>query len=316
MRVLVFGAGAIGSAFGGFLSPHHEVTLLGRRTHLEAIHKNGLRVSGIWGNHRFRNLKLVHRFDALLKEKEKFDLILVTVKSYDTESAAKSIRKILGPKTLVLSLQNGIGNIETLQAHLPKKQILAGRIIFGVETTYQGSIKITVIAEPAAIGEPLGGKITPRVKKLVKLIHQAGIPAVPTSNVQGRLWLKVIYNASLNPLASLLHCHYGKLTESVATRMLMNQVIEEVYSVMHKTKIQLPVPDARAYQKLFYSKLVPRTFNHHPSMLQDLQHGKQTEIDSITGAVVRLGKKGRVPTPINQKLLALIREKEKSHARR
>lgn len=311
MNILVYGAGAIGSVFGGFLSRDHKVTLLGRKPHLEAIRKKGLRVSGIWGRHAFRNLKLETNARHLIKAKSKFDLILVTVKSYDTREAARAIRKMLSPKTLVISLQNGLGNVEALRRELPRSQVLAGRVIFGVELDRPGRVCVTVMAAPTAVGETYRNQITARVKRIAKIFDDAGIPSVPSANVQSLLWAKVIYNAALNPLATLVGCHYGFLTEHVLTRRVMDEVIEEVYRVACKMRIRLPQRTPEEYRKLFYSKLVPRTYNHHPSMLQDIRKGKRTEIDAMNGAILRLGRKGAIPTPVNQLLVKWIRHLEK-----
>lgn len=310
-RVLVFGAGAVGSTFGGFLSPHAEITLLGRKKHLEAISKHGLSISGIWGNFNF------DRFALATSEKELegkvFDLVLLTVKAYDTLQAARAIQKIATSKTFILSLQNGLGNIETLHRFFPKERVLGGRVIFGAKTPAPGKIEITVMAEPVAIGETSAKKITPRVKNIADWIHQAGIPAVACADIQSTLWRKVIYNCALNPLCSLLNCHYGYLTEKKSTLNVMNQVIVEIYSVAKKYKVKLHPATPKQYQKLFYSKLVPRTYHHHPSMLQDLQKGKRTEIESLNGAIERWGKQKKIPVPVNALLAQMIREREKEN---
>ncbi len=311
MKILVFGAGAIGSAFGGFLSKYHDVTLLGRLRHLRAIRSRGLEVSGIWGRHTFRNFRLETDFKNLVPQKPFFDLILVTVKSYDTYAAGRAVRKIAGPGTLVVSLQNGLGNIEALRRFLPSKQVLAGRVIFGVEVPGPGRIKITVIAAPTAVGETHVKRVTPRVRRLAKIFVQAGLPAVAVRDVESLLWAKVIYNCALNPLASLLECHYGLLAETGITRLVMEDVIREIYSVARCARVRLEPQDSGGYIRLFYRKLVPRTYHHHPSMLQDLQNGKPTEIGALNGAIVRLGRELGVGTPVNRALEFLIRRKER-----
>jgi 2-dehydropantoate 2-reductase len=310
MRILVFGAGAVGQAFGGFLSRQHDVMLLGRRRYGEAIRRRGLRVSGIWGRHCFRKLRFVASA-AGLRGAGPFDLVLVTVKSYDTPAAARALRKLIAPGTPVLALQNGLGNIEALQAALGRGRVLAGRVIFGVEVPAPGRIRITVIAAPTAVGETAVKKITPRVRAIARAFNRAGLPSVPAADVAGRLWAKVVYNAALNPLASLLGCHYGRLTEQAFTRTLMDAVIREAYAVAGRAGINMRPPTADAYRREFYGKLVPRTYNHHPSMLQDLVAGKHTEIGALNGAIVRLGRRYGVKTPVNRRLLALIRGAER-----
>ncbi|MDD5216832.1 MAG: 2-dehydropantoate 2-reductase [Candidatus Omnitrophica bacterium] len=324
MKILVFGAGAIGSAFGGFLSAQHEVTLLGRRRHLEAVRRNGLKVSGIWGRHTFRRLSLETDFEGLAHRRPEYDLILVTVKSFDTARAAGMIKRILRPGTVVLSLQNGLGNVEALHRRLPAGQVLAGRVIFGVELLSAtrgkpdggGQIKITVSAEPTAVGETVKRAVTPRVKRLAVLFSKAGIATVPCSDIDSLLWKKVAYNCALNPLASLLKTHYGFLGENGITRLIMDEVVEEIFDVAKAAGISMKPSAAGKYLKLFYGKLLPRTYHHHPSMLQDLNRGRPTEIDALNGAIVRLGRKYRVPAPVNRRLTELIKQEERLCPRR
>ncbi len=317
MNILVFGAGAIGSAFGGFLSKRHAVTLIGRKEHLEVIRKQGLKVTGIWGRHTFHFHQLEKDARQLKPKSLPFDLVLITVKSYDTEKAAKALRPLIHPQTLFISLQNGLGNIETLEKYLPKSRILAGRVIFGVELKKPGTIHVSVMASPTAIGEVLHPReLTPRAIRISKIFEESKLPCRAVKNIQSFLWAKVIYNAALNPLASLLSSHYGFLGETALTRAIMEAVIKEIYAVAEKARIPLYPKNARGYQKLFYSKLLPRTYHHHPSMLQDLQRGKPTEINALNGMVVKLGRRFKVPVPFNAFLTKMIRGEEKKRAKK
>ena len=305
MKILVFGAGAIGSAFGGFLSPFHDVTLLGRPRHLETIRKRGLRVEGIWGNHRFSNFHLAVDAASLFRSKPVFHLILITVKSYDTVEAARFLQGKIGGETLLLSLQNGIGNVEILHRFLPPRQVLAGRVITGVEME-PGKIRVTVTADKIRLGETTVKRVTPRVKTLARIFSKGGLPATAVADVQKYLWAKLIYNCVLNPLASLLGVPYGTLSEWGSTRFLMDEIIREAYRVAARKRVKLDPPTAEGYRQLFYRKLVPETYGHHPSMLQDLRQGKQTEIEAMNGELVRLGRAVSISTPFNRLLTELI----------
>jgi 2-dehydropantoate 2-reductase len=221
---------------------------------------------------------------------------------------ARFLRGRIRPETLVLSLQNGIGNVETLHEFLLPKQVLAGRVITGVEIK-PGKIKITVSADLTRIGETTLKRITGRVKTIARIFSEAGLPTRAVPDVEKYLWAKLAYNSALNPLASLLKVHYGALAESESTRLLMEEMIREVYGVAKKKKVKLDPSTAEGYIRLFYQKLVPRTYAHHPSMLYDLRQGKRTEIDALNGAVVRLGQSLRVPTPFNQLLTELIKNR-------
>ena len=316
MKILVYGAGAIGMAFGGFLSRFHEVTLLGRAAHLEAIRRRGLRVQGIWGKHCFRGFRLADSVRSRAVAAGGFDRILLCVKSYDTEAAAHELKKIAGPATAVVSLQNGLGNLETLSRFLPRRQLIGGRVIFGVEVPEPGAIRVTVIANPTALGEASCRNMTARVRQMAADFTRAGLPSTACKNIEGVLWAKVVYNAALNPLASLLGCHYGFLGEHPLTRSLMNDVIAEIYAVTKKSGIPMKPETAGAYQKLFYSHLVPSTYDHHPSMLQDLQCGRRTEIEALNGAVVRAAARLRVPVPVNRYLYRELLRRDHASGRR
>lgn len=311
MKILVFGAGAVGLTVGGFLSRDHDVTLLGRPRYLNPIRKKGLTVSGIWGRHHFPRFSFALSLAQVKKFKTRFDLVLITVKAYDTERAAREIKKIAGPKTLLLSLQNGLGNIEALHRYFPKKRVLAGRIIFGVEMLAPARVKVTVMAEPSAIGETYKKGKSARAIKIAAMLSRAGVPAAVCQDVKALLWAKVIYNCALNPLASVLGSHYGFLMEKEITRMLMDEAVREIYAVAKKARVYLKPETAEEYLALFYSKLVPRTYAHHPSMLQDLRNGKKTEIEALNGAIAKIGKKFSVPTPVNAMLADMIRQKER-----
>lgn len=309
MKILIFGTGAMGSAFGGFLSrSDHEIYLYGRPWHLNAIRRRGLKVTGIWGHHTFRKFKLVTDF-TILERTKPYDLILLTVKSFDTEKAARELRRIVSPKTLLVTIQNGLGNIETLHRFFPKKQVLAARVIFGVEI-WPGKIKITVSADRVLVGETALRKVTPRVRALASLFTNSGIKARTVADIRKPLWAKVIYNAALNPLASLLGVHYGALLEIPVTRELMKQIVDEIYQTAARLGLRLEPKTAKAYTKLLFERLTPATYDHHPSMLQDLLKGNRTEIDAMNGAIVRLGARAGIRTPINQLITSLVKMRE------
>lgn len=310
-KILVFGAGAIGLTFGGFLSAAHDVTLLGRPRHLEQIRKKGLKLSGIWGRHCFKRLSLITEMSELEKKPEPYDLILVCVKSYDTGAAARSVKSLAQKSTAVLSLQNGLGNIEELHKYLDPRQVLAGRVIFGAETLGPGQVKITVIASPTAVGETAVNVGMSRAKKISALFNRAGLPAEPVKDIRTRLWAKVAYNCALNPLASMIGSHYGFLGEHELTRAMMEETIREIYLVAEKMKLRMNPRTHKNYTRLFYRKLLPMTYNHHPSMLQDLMNKKKTEIESLNGAVVRYAESLGVNVPVNRFLACAIRRLEK-----
>ncbi|MCP8314754.1 MAG: 2-dehydropantoate 2-reductase, partial [archaeon] len=151
MKILIMGAGAIGSVFGGFLSNSQDVTLIGRVSHISAIRKKGLRISGIWGEHLFKNLKAFTSADEC-REFSPYDLILITTKSYDTEYATKQILPLIKEDSIVVSVQNGIGNEEIISKMVGKERTMGGMAIFGAMLIKPGHVKVTVYASECLFG--------------------------------------------------------------------------------------------------------------------------------------------------------------------
>ena len=316
-RILVAGAGALGSVFGGFLRlAGHDVTLLGRPAHLDAIQAAGLHIGGIWGDHRATGFTTVTEVEALCG---RFDVLLLTVKSYDTAAVVRATAAVLADDGVVISLQNGLGNVETIEQCAAHGRILAGRtlagrtlagrVIFGAEVTHPGSVQVTVYAEPVLLGAWRAG-VDPQLDEQARIwsAHCAasGIPTQYCDALPAALWGKVLYNAALNPLGALLGVHYGALTEHADTRAIMNAVIDEAYAVARADGVQLAWDSAAAYRAAFYERLVPATFHHRSSMLQDLERGRPTEIEAINGQVGHRGAAHGVATPANELLTRLV----------
>ena len=308
MRVLVLGAGAVGSVLGGFLAKAgHEVTLLGRTPHMEAVHKNGLRISGIWGEHLVKKLATATAPDQVSGS---FDWIFVTVKSHQTADAASLIPRWLSPSTLVCAFQNGLGNYEALVKTVPAERLALGRVITGVDLE-PGAIRVTVSADDVRIGAPDARVPKARIEALVAALKASGVPASAAPNIMTVIWAKVLYNCALNGLSAMLEVPYGALLDLEATRRLMPVIIDEAYQVAAARGVKLEPPTATAYTELLFTKLIPSTTRHYASMLADLRRGKVTEIDAMNGAIVRLGQEAKVPTPANALIARLVHEKEK-----
>lgn len=307
MRVLVAGAGALGSVFGGFLRRAGlDVTLFGRAGHLDAIQRDGLTVDGIWGTHRVDGFAVATDVAAL---RGRFDAILLAVKSYDTAAVAEAVAPLLADTGIAISLQNGLGNVEALEAAVGAQRALGARVIFGATVAAAGHARVTVFADPTAVGALAPGAHPKRdaaARRWAAIIDTAGVPAVATDRLAALLWAKVFYNAALNPLGALLGAHYGALPEHPESRAVMDRVIDEAFAVARAENVALPWASAAEYQQEFYGRLVPATYDHRSSMLQDLERGRRTEIDAINGAVWRRGAAHGINTPVNETLTRLV----------
>ncbi|MCS4542045.1 MAG: ketopantoate reductase family protein [Euryarchaeota archaeon] len=304
MKVLVMGAGAVGSVVGGMLAKSgNDVTLVGRPWHMDAIKNNGLKISGLWGEFKV-DVKAVYSTEDI----EPQDLILMTTKAYDTEGAVKQILHLVKSDTLILSLQNGIGNCEIIEKYIPKS-VLGGMVITGFEIVKPGEVRVTVHAESVKIGE-LDGKITERAKRVVDMFNQAGIPTELSQNIRSVIWGKALYNSALNPLGAILKVKYGELAAG-GTWKTIEKIIEEAFEVARAEKIELKWKNTDEYLEYLKSHQLPPTSEHRSSMLQDIEKGKKTEIDFLNGVFVELGKIHGIPTPVNETLVNLVEFLEK-----
>jgi 2-dehydropantoate 2-reductase len=305
--ILVAGAGAIGSVVGGLLAAAGwPVTLLGRRAHLEAIRARGLAIEGLFGAHRVRGLECATEPAGL---RGPFVAVFLTTKAWDTAAVATAGAPHLAADGILVSLQNGLGNVEAAARAVGARRVLGGRVIFGAELVEPGRARVTVFAEPVLLGSPDPGD---RVRQdaaaaWATQLAAAGIPSEPTDALVAELWGKVLYNAALNPLGALLGVSYGDLAAHSDARAVMDTVIEEAFAVARAEGVPLRWPDAAAYRAAFYGRLVPATADHRSSMLQDMERGRPTEVDAINGEVAARGAARGVPAPVNATLTRLIR---------
>lgn len=308
LRILVMGAGAMGTAVGGFMSQAgHAVTLVGRRAHMDAIRREGLRITGIWGEHHVTNLNTRTDVAGLSGD---FDLVIIAVKSYDTADAIADVRHLVGGETLVCSYQNGLGNAETIASAIGWERTVAARVIYGVWLPQPGTADITVIANPTAVGACHPATRVPRVREIAEAMNAAGLPTVYTEHVATLLWGKVAYNCALNPLSALLDVPYGVLKETAHTRETMREVVEELYAVAGAMDVPLEPRRADEYYQLLLDKLIPPTAAHYASMREDFRLKRPTEIDALNGAICRFGGAKNIDCPTNIMLTRLIRARE------
>ncbi len=309
MRVLVMGAGALGSAVGGFLArAGHTVTLVGRPPHMHAIATQGLRITGIWGEHLVSNLATATDTGAL--EPGNFDLILITVKSYDTRAAVTAIAPLVDDDTLVCSYQNGLGNAEIIAETVGWRRTVGARAIYGVWLPEPGSAEITVIANPTALGVYSPDAPAGRVRAIAEAMNASGVPTIYTDSIATVLWGKVAYNCALNPLSALLDVPYGALLDTGHTRAIMRDVIHELYAVGQAMNVCLDPDTPEAYVTLLFERLIPPTARHYASMREDFRLKRCTEIDALNGAICRYAEERGVSCPVNLLLTRLVHARE------
>ncbi len=311
MRFMIYGAGALGQAIGCMLAVEgHQVDLVLRPRFMASIQNTGLEVTGVLGEYRARPDQLGLLPDLKGREGRCYDCILLTTKTYDTDTALQHIAELAGCDCPIVSLQNGCGNLEKLEQHFGPKRSLAGRVITGFAIERPGSVRITVSADAVHVGGCVRGVIPKAARRMSEALDHAGLPCIAVADIHRSLFAKLLYNCALNPLGAILGVHYGALVEKKETRGVMDRVLEETFAVIKAMGGTTPWPDVAHYRTIFYEQLIPATYDHRPSMLQDLENKKPTEVDAMVGYVATQGRKYGVATPCCEILAALVRFKE------
>lgn len=187
-------------------------------------------------------------------------------------------------------MQNGWGNDLPYRNYFNKDKVYCARVITGFERSKRNTSKVTVHAAPLIIGSLYGCDLEP-IKPLADILNKAGMESKASNDVVKALWAKMLYNCSLNTLGAVLGVNYGKLSECENAKVIMNNIIDEVFNTMVSCGYSTFYNSSREYKKEFYEKLIPSTYEHRASTLQDMEKGIKTEIDSLLGIIIKLGRK-------------------------
>lgn len=309
MKIAILGAGALGCAIGAALTEAgHETWLLNRSAaHVEAMRRHGLRVDDDKGTRQ-----VAVRATTRADEAGAVDLVVVLVKSFHTEAAMRGAMALMGPDTLVLSLQNGLGHEEVLADIVGRERVLAGKTYVGGVMRAPGHIQSGVAGKATYIGE-LDGRVTERVQAIAGAFNAAGLATTVSDNIVGTMWDKLLVNVATGAVTGITGLTYGQLYGEPLLEQTALAAVAEAMAVAHAAGVRLSF--ARAEQAwTLAAEGLPASFK--TSMLQSLEKGSVTEIDFINGAVVRGGQRHGVPTPVNATLVACIKGIERAIADR
>ncbi|KDE57693.1 2-dehydropantoate 2-reductase [Halostagnicola sp. A56] len=298
MQIVVFGAGSLGSLLGGVLAREHEVTLVARDAHADAVRADGLRLEG-------ELEAVVHPRATTDGTGLEADLAVVAVKAFDTESAAKTLAT--GRFDAVLSVQNGMGNEATLAESL-EAPILSGTVTYGAILRESGLVECTGVGE-IALGPRDGGRSS-LATAVGEAFEQAGLETTVAEDMPVRRWRKLAVNAGINPITALTATENGAVLESPANAVA-RAATRETARTARATGVSLANRDALEAMET----VAAETRTNTSSMAQDVLAGRRTEIDSISGYVVDRAAERGLETPANRLLTALVRtwERETTH---
>ncbi|MXR52342.1 2-dehydropantoate 2-reductase [Halovenus sp. WSH3] len=287
MEICVFGAGSLGTLVGGRLAEEHSVTLVGRDPHVSAIEAGGVRISGA--------IEATTYPAAATTPPEAADLAVVTVKSFDTPAAAEALADC--SLDAVLSLQNGLGNEETLAAGL-EAPVLAATCTYGARRGDPGTVECTGIGE-ITIGTPDGGPSS-LAEEVVAAFSAAGLVTEYSTAMPEQLWLKLAVNAGINATTALARVPNGALLDGPADTVAA-EAARETARVARKRGVDISEEAAVRRTR----EVAEATAANTSSMQQDVRAAARTEIDAINGYVAETAEK--TPVPVNETLAALIR---------
>ena len=307
MKVCILGAGALGCAIGAALSEAgHETWLLNRgREHVEAMNLHGLQVQDERGERQVLVNATTDANDVGVAE-----LVVVLVKSFHTAEAMAGATALLGPQTLVLSLQNGLGHEDILAEVVGRERVLAGKTYVGGVLLAPGSIRAGVAGKHTYIGE-LDGQLSARVQAIAEAFNAAGLATTVSDNILGTMWDKLLVNVATGALSGITKLSYGQLYSEPLLASTAKAAVAEAIAVAERADISLSLTSPDAAWALAAEGL-PSSFR--TSMLQSLEKGSFTEIDFINGSVVRWGQRLGVATPVNATLVACIKGIERAMA--
>ena len=295
-KIAVMGAGAVGCYYGGMLArAGHDVTLIGRPNHVDAIQRDGLLLDT-------QSFKEQVRLQASTEPRAVAGatLVLFCVKSTDTESAAAAIRPHLLPGALVLSLQNGVDNAVRLQAALPDQEVAASVVYVATEMPGPGHVKHNGRGELVIAASP-------NTTEPAALLVAAGVPTDIPSNVEGALWAKLILNCAYNALSAITQQPYGQLVQGEGVQDVIRDVVVECLAVAQADGITVPGDVWQAVERI--AQTMPQQLS---STAQDLARGKRSEIDHLNGYVLRRGEVLGIATPVNRVMHTLVKLLEES----
>jgi len=296
LRIAVVGSGAMGGLFGGMLAEAgEEVTLVDVwEEHVRAINERGLRVRGVGGERAIRVAATANPGEV-----GPVDLVLIFVKSYDTQEAAADALPLASGETVFLTLQNGLGNAEKIAEVVGSHRVVVGVTAQGSTLLGPGEIRHAGVGA-TTIGE-LNGARTARILRIKDAFNRAGLATEVSTSILDAVWSKVLVNVGINALTALTGLRNGELLAFPEIRGVMRRAVLEAKEVAEAKGVRIGGdPVEKVYE------VAETTAANRSSMLQDIDRCRRTEIGALNGTIVEMGRRLGVDTPVNEALTAAV----------
>ena len=305
MKIVVVGPGAIGSLFAAFLAKSKEdIWLLDKNKERTAkINESGISLEGESGSWQIKV-----KATSCSEDIGQADLILICVKSFHTKIAIEQIKPLLGEETKILTLQNGIGNVEIISELVGQDRVIAGVTNEGATLIDIGKIRHAGRGE-TIIGA-IDGKTPVQMRAIRELFNKVGFECKMSRDIKSLLWSKLIINVGINALSAITRLPNGKLIEYEGTKRILRDAVTEAARIAKRKRIKLIFDDPLAKVEA----VCEGTQGNLSSMLQDVLRKKRTEVDFINGVIVRLAQELGIDVPTNKFLLDLVKTIESSYA--
>lgn len=298
MKVCVLGAGSLGSTIGGALAQAgNEVHFVGRAPHMNAINEKGLVMVTPTGEETAHPVGHTTPDGIGL-----VDLVIVLCKAFDTAKTIEEARELVGPDTVVMSLQNGLGAEDVLCEAIGAEHVIGGKTYIGGMLLEPGRVQATIPGKDTFIGE-LDGSITPRVQAIGQAFENAGMHCIVSDNIMGVIWDKLLVNVATGAVCGVTRLPYGPMYEEEKLVACACAAVQEGMEVASAAGVKLTYNKPIDVLELARAGL---PYDFKPSILQSLEKHRPTEVGVINGAVVAQGKKYGVSTPVNETLQALV----------
>ncbi|MBI2872010.1 MAG: 2-dehydropantoate 2-reductase [Chloroflexi bacterium] len=298
MKVAVMGTGGVGGFYGGLLArAGNSVTFIARREHLRAIREKGLSVQGVKKSFAVRAPATDDPASV-----GPVDLVLLAVKTYHNPEVLPRLKPLVGPETVVLSLQNGVENGAEMARVLGEAPVMVGCVYIAATITGPGTIAQSGGSLRVVFGEPRGGR-SARGQRLLKTFQEAGWPAELSERVTRDVWTKQVFIGAFAGVSSVARLPIGVLRQCQESRSLLRETAAETAAVGNSQGADLP-PGAEARAMDVVDSFPPTTTS---SMLRDIQEGKPIELEAMLGSTVRLGAQAGIPTPVNSALYRALK---------